>query len=133
MAARVTDEELEEIIEVESGDTLTPFITAANLLVTKLCTDSDYSDGLLAAIELWLAAHFYAIKQPRYASETAGVAVTYQHKVDMGFKVTTYGQQALLLDTEGNLAAVDAQVSGGQLGSIGVTWLGTEDTSTEVE
>lgn len=132
MANRVSDAEVQAIIDVEDvSDDMAPFITAANLLVTAKCSGSGYSTALLKEIERWLAAHFYAIKDPRLVSEKAGTSATYQQKVDLGFNVTTYGQQALLLDTAGNLAALNAAVVNKKGGKVGATWLGTAPTTTE--
>lgn len=107
--ARVTADEVKEIIDVDSSITnLTPFITAANLLVNAECTDSSLSDELLKEIERWLSAHFIAIRDTRSASEGAGsVRISYQYKLGLNLNVTLYGQQCLLLDTSGALARLN--------------------------
>jgi len=130
MANRVTQDEVAVIIELDTTSTpdITVFIDAANSLVTELCSDSGYSDARLAQIELWLSAHFYAIKDPRAKSEKAGsVGQTLQSKVDLALSVTHYGQMAMILDTAGNLAAVNKQAQEGTATpSPGATWLGTD-------
>jgi hypothetical protein len=67
--ARTTEAAVKLIIKVNETATpsLTPFIDAANMLVTKLCTSDDLDDDQLEIIERWLAAHFYAIRAPRRA------------------------------------------------------------------
>ena len=104
--ARVTDAEVREIIEIDSSITdLTPFITPANLIVTKECTDSSLDAAQLKEIERWLAAHFVAIRDMRSAREQAGqVSIGYQWKLGLNLQVTMYGQQAIMLDTSGALA-----------------------------
>ena len=115
MAARVTSDEVKEIIEVDATITdITPFITAANLLVTKECTDSSLTTALLKEIERWLAAHFVAIRDARRSAEKAGsVGENFQYKLGLNLQVTTYGQQACMLDTSGALFALSEK--GGQV------------------
>lgn len=111
--ARVTAADIQEILDVSSDvltatPDLTPYITAANLLVTDLLGSSSLSDDTLKEIERWLAAHFVAIRDPRTASEKAGsVGESYQYKLGLRLEVTTYGQQAIALDTTGTLADVN--------------------------
>ena len=96
--ARTTDSLVEGIIEVYTGITLTPFIDAANMLVTKCCTDLtvDYTAAELVVIETWLSAHFYTVKDMRAEMERAGsVQEKVQSKVDLGFDPSHYGQMAM--------------------------------------
>ena len=68
--ARATEAEVKEIIETDRTDEqVTPFLKAANLLVTDVLTGLGYSDDLLKEIERWLAAHFVAIRDPRMTKE----------------------------------------------------------------
>ena len=132
--ARVTAEEVEEIIEYDDTISLTPFITIANIMVTDNCTGSDYDDTLLMEIERWLSAHFYTIRDQRPASEKAGtVAVSYQYKVDLALNVTTYGQQAMLLDNAGNLAQLNKRIVDGESSTVSISWLGTDYTTEDDE
>jgi hypothetical protein len=136
---RTTSDLVKGIINVKAGVDLTPFILSANELVTECCepvTRLDgspwHSDVRLELIERWLSAHFYAVFKPRSVSVTAGtVQESTESKVDIGLRVTKYGQQALDMDTSGALAALDNSLKkvtkalpGG--GRSGVTWLGTE-------
>jgi hypothetical protein len=123
------------IIEVDASIPLTPFIEVANQLVTDVCGEFDYTSEKLELIERWLSAHFYAIRDPRIAREQAGpVSAQYQYKVDLNLAQTTYGQQAMLLDTEGGLAALNAQVTQGlRKFTVGASWLGTEDWGVETQ
>jgi len=102
---------VEEIIEIDDDYNLDAFILTANELVTEMCTGTkgpqapnEYSDARLELIERWLTAHFYHILDQRIKTEAAGsVRGEYQHKVDLNLAVTTYGQQAMMLDTNGAL------------------------------
>jgi len=122
---RTTAAEVESIIEVDATISLTPFITIANELVTEYCADEDYTEARLALIETWLAAHFYAVRDLRVASESAGVSVSYYGSVGQNLSGTMYGQQAMVLDTAGGLASLNKQVGTGKKSSVSCTWLGT--------
>lgn len=130
--ARVTQEDVEGIIENDEELDMTPFITAATALVDRHCatkTDADdnpyYTDDELGLIELWLAAHCFAIRAPRAVSEQAGpVMERVQSQVDLGFDVTHYGQMAMRLDAAGGLAALNEATKKGT-GKPEIWWLGT--------
>jgi hypothetical protein len=128
---RVTATQVAEIVEVDPTIVpFDPFITTANSLIDEVCLDSGYSESYLTTIELWLAAHFYAIRDNRVAEEKAGpVAQSYQFKVGLNFNVTIYGQQALVLDYAGNLAKLQDQATTGDITiGAGVFWAGTSES-----
>ncbi len=135
--ARTTDALVEGIIEVDSAILLAPFIDAANMLVTKFCTDlvDDYTAAELIKIETWLAAHFYTVREGRAFEERAGpVSERKQSKVDLGFATSHYGQMAMTLDYYGGLAALNERIKQGKANRISVTWLGTEKvTETNID
>ena len=133
--ARTTATNIKKIIEVDTtivpaDADFDPFIDTANEIVTEMCTGDNgpataYSVTRLELIERWLAAHFYAIRDPRAKSEKAGsVGVTYQGKVDLNLAVTTYGQQAMMIDTNGGLNRLNT----GKSPTATVLWLGTAAT-----
>lgn len=125
MAVRTTSSAVSGIVEVSSGDDLTPFIETANALVTDICSPLGYDSTRLELIERWLAAHFYSIYNVRVSQESAGsVQASYQYKVDLNLNVTMYGQQAMLLDTKGGLASLQKRVIDGA-GKPNVAWMGT--------
>jgi hypothetical protein len=125
---RTTTDVVAQIIEVDSAIDVEPFIEIANELVTEACGDAGYSDTRLELIERWLAAHFYAIRDNRVATEGAGtVNTTYQFRVGLNLNVTIYGQQALVLDTKGLLAALSKQAETGESKRPGLMWLGSDD------
>lgn len=125
--ARTTARAVEKLIDVEEDDDLEPFITTANEIVTEVCEPAGYSDSRLELIERWLSAHFYAILRPERASEGISGAVneSAMHKVDLAFNQTRYGQQAMLLDTEGGLAELNKQtVDGETKRRVSFSWMG---------
>jgi len=122
--ARTTAANVQKIISHDSAITdLDPFIDTANELVTEICGDSGYTDTRLELIERWLAAHFLAIRDPRYESKKIGSAQgKYRSKVDFNLSLTHYGQQAQMLDTAGGLSTLSKRPR-----ESSVTWLGEED------
>lgn len=112
MATRTTQAEVVKLLEetaLPEDLDLTPFIESANSLVDGVCLDSDYTDNRLELIERWLAAHFYSVKDPRTKQEAAkGLTETYEGQTKYGLLFTRYGQQAMVLDIDGNLAKIDA-------------------------
>lgn len=126
--ARTTSTAVGEIIDVDSNILVSPFIEAANAIVTKQCTDTDFTAAELELIERWLAAHFYAIRDPRRLSDRASVvSKTIESKVDLGFDVTRYGQMAMRLDWSGALAALNEMGKKGRV-SASVNWIGMTPT-----
>lgn len=120
---RTTPELVAGVIELDPTiSDLTPFITAASLLVDIIDAESDLSTQRQQVVETWLAAHFYAVRDPRNLMERAGdVAATIESKVGMGFDVTRYGQQAMILDTSGILKELNL----GRRVTVSARWLGT--------
>lgn len=106
MALRVSDSEVKEIISTDITDT-TPFITAANLIITAKLSGEGLSDAYLKELERWLAAHMVAARDQGIISEKTGAAsVTYFAKVGLGLDGSTWGQRVKLLDTTGILASL---------------------------
>lgn len=121
--ARTTSELVAEIIEVDVDISLTPFITAANALVTELLVGK-HDDERLELIERWLSAHFYTNRDPRPTDEKAGpVSAEYQSKVDLFLSTSHYGQMAIVLDTSGELAKLNNQAKEGKR-TVSAHWLG---------
>lgn len=124
---RITGEDITAIMDfAPSIRDLSPFIAAAEELVNELCVPAAYTSQRLVIIETWLAAHFVAIRDPRYQSESnMGASASVQGQVGMNLALTTYGQQAMLLDTKGGLAYLDKHVTQGKRPHVGITYLGT--------
>ncbi len=106
MGLRVSEEMVKEIIDIdESVEKLLPFIMTASNLVDRIeLKDSTVSADTLRLVELWLSAHFVAIRDMRSNFEKAGsVHQAFQYKLGLNLQVTIYGQQALILDPTGVL------------------------------
>lgn len=105
--ARVTDTEVFSIIDTSLTDIDTQIEMANNYVTTTLGSNTNLSATDLKYIEMQLAAHFVALKDPQRKSEKLGDAKDDYNvgKVDMGLNATTYGQQAILLDHTGTLAS----------------------------
>lgn len=137
MSNRTTAAAVAKVVEVDSRSwpDIEPFIEAANALVTAKCTASGYSDAILELIERWLAAHFYRVADPQPTMEVAGsVTAQYESRVDLGFDVTKYGQQAMRLDYAGNLALMNNAMKKQEgtlagTGRVGVSYVGREPTT----
>ncbi len=106
--ARVTVAQVQEIISTKLlPETINAAINTAHHLVDAKLVSSGLGTDLLTDIELWLSAHFVAIRDPRAESERIGdYTANYQGKTDMGLNASTYGQQAIALDYTGTLAAM---------------------------
>ena len=111
--ARTTPENVRQIIEVKLDLDLSPFIDAASSVVTDVATGTSgpaipYAFEKLELIERWLAAHFVTNRDPRNESEKTGEASgKFRGKTEMGFTSSLYGQMAMMLDTNGGLAALN--------------------------
>ena len=108
MAVRVTDAEVKEIIETTINTV--PFIIAANLLVTNTLGSTGLSAATLTEIERWVSAHLVAIRVRQATKEKiADAEITFegnQTSMGKGLLATTYGQQAIMLDTTGALSSL---------------------------
>lgn len=124
--ARTSSSAVGAIIDVDSSISLTPFIDVANDIVTDVCTDSSYSAAKLELIERWLAAHFYHIRETRRNEENVGqTGEKLRSKIDLGLDLTHYGQMAKVIDSAGNLSALDKAIKEGGPRTITVLWGGT--------
>jgi hypothetical protein len=111
MAVRVTEHEVKEIIETTLTD-LSPFITAANLIVTQQCGGQSMAAALLKEIERWVAAHLVSVRERSErvtrvkigeAEEQYSAPSASKLGVGDGLATSPYGQQALMLDYSGKL------------------------------
>ena len=103
--ARVTDYEVKEILDTDIDTT--PFITAANLIVTDILGTSDLNSDLLMEIERWLAAHLASVRDQQPSRERIGDAeIYYRGTSGLGLNATLYGQQVMMLDTTGAMSNI---------------------------
>jgi hypothetical protein len=106
--ARVTATEVKELIS--TSETITAHINTANVLVTeKLGGNATMTADHLKEIERWMSAHFVAVSIERQAGKEriGNTAVEYAGFNTTGLQglgLTTYGQQAMMLDTTGTLS-----------------------------
>lgn len=111
MANRCTAPEVKAIIStVVSELDIEVFIGIANLTITKyLGEETTLSAAQKKNIEMFFTAHLIACtrdQKPQAEGIKNDYSVTYQGKTDMGgLNSTFYGQQCLVLDTTGILAA----------------------------
>jgi hypothetical protein len=108
---RVSTVEVTQLIETDPDLDILPFIETANLLVDEELDGKGLSDERLRQIELYLAAHFTSLRAERGQLRRTGTGDStevYAGKFVEGFALTRYGQQALMLDTTGTLAALSA-------------------------
>lgn len=108
--ALVTAAEVAAITGIDAASAvMTPAITVADLMVTEDLAGSTLTSDRKKQIELYLAAHFATLSNDAgpLAGETLGEAKeTYHNIYASGLRATRFGQQAILLDTTGALAAL---------------------------
>ncbi len=106
--ARVMPEQVRDIISTTLTDNqVNAMINTAHRIVEQHLAPKNVDADLLEQIEMWLAAHFVCIREPRKESVKADeVSVKYQvGKAGSGLESTMYGQQALALDPTNSLAS----------------------------
>ena len=111
MAVRATDEDVRAYVSLGSSISTTPYISAANALVEANLASSGLSSTILTQIEIFLAAHFAVLSTERGGlrrdafGDSSQSYQTISEKFT-GLNTTRYGQQAIVLDTTGTLAAI---------------------------
>lgn len=133
--ARTTASAVQEILggAYDSSYAVTSFITVANLVVTKHCTNEDLTAAELEAIERYLTAHFYCVTHRR-ATQEGGAGIpneSRQHVEDLGLDATEFGQMAKRLDWSGALASLDNAAKKGLRRSVSLSWAGKENDETD--
>jgi len=112
--ARVSDAEVAAILDT-TVTSFTPFITAANTLVTTmLATPAKVTNTtLLKEIERWLAAHFFkcSLEMQEKVHEVGETKATFfGASNEKLLNSTLYGQTALVLDTSGTLSNLGKRI-----------------------
>ena len=100
--ARVLPDDVRDVIETVLVDAeLNACINTANLLIgSKPRMLTDLSSDVLTQIELWLAAHFVSVREPRIVEETIdNTRLRYEQPKASGLIASSYGQVAIALDT----------------------------------
>lgn len=102
----VTTDQVRNIIAPGSDAiSLDIFVSNASLIVEEDLKDKGMSQSRLDMIELYLAAHFATISIGELTMKKIGDATDDYVKVRLydGFRSSTFGQQAIALDTSGTL------------------------------
>lgn len=93
MAIRTNEQNVLDLVPTDSQD-ISKAIKSASVMVDNLLADADLTEGTLAQIETYLAAHFLA-QNPSIRKETGIKLMEYKE----GLKNTNFGQQAIDLDS----------------------------------
>lgn len=104
--ARVTQEEVAAVLTSwDPRRDMTPWITAANLLVTRFSAPADgVTDELLFELERNLAAHLAsAAIQPRVQALSNRTGSKTLPQLGMGLQSTPWGQAVMAMDPDGAL------------------------------
>lgn len=107
---RVTAAQVQELAGsfLDLGD-IAPHVTSAHAAVNVHLGAAGLGEDLLAQIELWLAAHLVAVRDPelRISSRKSGdLSTGYAQANGTGLDSTMFGQQVRLLDPTGKMAEV---------------------------
>lgn len=105
MGFRCTETEVKAVKQTAlTNEQVTPYLRAANVLVTAKLSGQGYAAEELKEIEIWLAAHMVCAVDPDIATEnTDGTGVTYDGRTSEGLGSSRYGQNVMLLEYQGIL------------------------------
>lgn len=113
-----------------SATDITIYATMANSLVDELLLPlGELDENRLTMIETLLTCHFIFINERTARLETAGpVTAQYDGLTAMVLMASIHGQNAILLDTTGTLAALQAESvdTDKKRGDASLTWVGTD-------
>lgn len=99
--------DIKAIAELAGAD-LSVFIDMAIVYVDEFLSDKGLSDALLRLIAKNVAAHFAFLKEGQLKSETIGpTSSTFNMSSGLGLNATTFGQQAIMLDSSKTLAKLN--------------------------
>lgn len=110
MAARVNASEVKELINTDLSDIIvTSSIDIASRFIDDVVVGKGLKDDRLADVELYLSAHFVAMRdqdEGAITEEKVGDGqVKYSGEFGKSLNLTRFGQMAIFLDTSGKLAA----------------------------
>jgi hypothetical protein len=126
--ARTTDDRVALLIQYDRTfiTDLQPFIDDASLIITNVVAIPLVpADEHLELVERYLAAHLVMVTSGQVSMEKVrSIQVQYGTMLDKGFAITHWGTMAMMLDTTGRLAALNARIlSGGGIKQF--FWAGT--------
>jgi len=125
MAIRTTAAAVRKVIQTDSSIDVSPLMDVASELVDKVSaedSDSVMTAGMLRHLETYLAAHFYAFRDPQYSEKKTGDAsATFQtgQSGKGAFEQNDWGRMAMALDLTGYLRKINKGVVTAE-----VIWLG---------
>lgn len=134
MAFRVGEDEVRDIVDNDPAISITPFQIAANALTDKVSSndaDGIMTTALLAEVEKYLTAGFYAVRDQLFAEKkTADAFAVFQtgKSAEGPLNQNDYLRTAMLLDITGYLADLNQQAIQGVI-DAGITWLGLPPSS----
>lgn len=104
MPLRVRPDELRSLLGIDADTDVSSVLILASRLVDANLMGQHSDATILATIELMLAAHYWSVGQPQIKSESyGGGSFSYAVPDGSGFLASTWGQQAIALDTSGTL------------------------------
>lgn len=110
MAYRVRGKDVAELVNTNiSPEIIEKYIKTANIVIAETMTSASYSEDLLTEMELYLAAHFLALRSPELRIQ-AQEGTTYMAKAGVGLQATIWGQQVVVLDKDGLLSGGEGSV-----------------------
>jgi hypothetical protein len=122
--SRATSSEVVGVMsnEVPAGTDLSTFISVASCIIADNLDETLFNDDTLKNIEIYLAAHFSALKYKNAIETQMGGTNSARDKfgypLGKGLELTTYGQMAIMLDFSkalGSLSSTKNKVSLGLL------------------
>lgn len=91
-----------------SGNDLSVFIDMAVVFVEETLGDKGLSNNMLRLIAINIAAHFGFLKEGQLKAESLGpTSETFNMESGQGLASTTFGQQAIMLDSSKTLAKLN--------------------------
>lgn len=110
----IRDSDIKQLIDTERDTT--PFIAAAQLIVTETLVCTGQSQARLDLITKYLAAHFCSLTEEQGGlvrskqgdTEEDYIPATSYREAPTAFQMSRYGTQAMALDTSGKLAKLQA-------------------------
>jgi hypothetical protein len=128
MAWRCLQQEVRKALETEDDVDVAQFIATATALTDKVSDEDDdslMSAALLKWVEVYLAAHFCALKYPQYQqNKTLDASATYQGRTGRGLDGTWWGGQALDIDVTGYLKMINSD----ERIKVGFDWVGLPES-----
>lgn len=107
----VSPDQVKDIISTTEGDpVIQVMLETADVIIVEHIDPHSPSTAVRDKLQLWLAAHFLAIKDRRVQERSAdGIRTQYQGVSSMGLRHTSYGQQAMVIDPTGVLSRLNSE------------------------